>query len=247
MSLTTEQIADLEYLRSLDQIIIPAEFTYWCHNTMYKPLEDQQGSLEQRRCWSSIPTSQFTVKGEMSFLGRVQRINHALDYNDKPATSYANAQNSFPFQIRVLQPKMKYISTVYPDKVKQSKQFYAERGLGDGRHPKLPHKTEVYVIGFSTVDEYSGDKIDIVYGVTADDISIIANKIKSVLSSETVLQPNANIEVVNNRAYEQDVPTVIAKHKNMLRWQDSQVSLTQNGPQTTMLAGYKQEYLRMKK
>ena len=59
--LSEKQLEDLKYLRSLDRIIIPSEFTYWCHSTMYKPASDCV-TLSDKRCWNEIPTDNFTIK-----------------------------------------------------------------------------------------------------------------------------------------------------------------------------------------
>ena len=110
--LSEKQLEDLKYLRSLDRIIIPSEFTYWCHSTMYKPASDCV-TTSDRRCWNEIPTDNFTVRGEMSFVTRTQRVDTALDYGNKPMTTYANTSGSLPFQIRVLQPKHDAVKVLY--------------------------------------------------------------------------------------------------------------------------------------
>lgn len=84
IELTEKQKEDLKYLRNLDRIIIPKEFTYWCHNTMYKPKEDCLTESD-KRCWNDIPTDSFILKKEMSFVTRVQRVDSALDYDNLPS------------------------------------------------------------------------------------------------------------------------------------------------------------------
>jgi hypothetical protein len=133
--LTDKQKQDLDYIRNLDKIVIPKEYTYWCHSTMYKPINDCLTTAD-KRCWNDIPTDKFITKKEMSFVTRTQRINSSLDYGNQPALTYANTSNSLPFQIRVLQPKHKYILSLYEDEKIQKRHFFEERGLGDGRHPK---------------------------------------------------------------------------------------------------------------
>ena len=53
----------LEYLRKLDRIIIPEEFTYFVHNTQFGKNEKKTD-----RMWEKIPTDSFTINKEMSFV-----------------------------------------------------------------------------------------------------------------------------------------------------------------------------------
>ena len=94
--LTSKQQEDLEYLRTLENIVIPSEYTHWCHSTMYKPKEDYT-SYSDSRCWNGIPTDRFIIRNEMSFVTRVQRINTGLDYGNQPSLVCANTANSLSF------------------------------------------------------------------------------------------------------------------------------------------------------
>ena len=241
--LTSKQQEDLLYLRKLDRIIIPKEFTYWCHSTMYKPLEDCKDTSD-KRCWNEIPTNKITLKKEMSFVSRTQRINSALDYGNKPSIQYANTKDSLPFQIRALQVKHKYIKEVYDDKDTQNKHFYWERGLGDGRHPKLPSKLDLYVFAFSTQDDVSDSIIDIVYCIDKNDISFVADKVREISQKNTSIE--VNIEIINNHAYENDIATIISKSNDMNRFFD--LRLVSGNGDTGMIkqAGYKQDYKKIK-
>ena len=239
--LTEKQKEDLKYLRSLDRIIIPKEFTYWCHNTMYKPLEDCVNESD-KRCWNEIPTSEFTLKKEMSFVTRMQRVQTALDYDNLPSTGYANTKGSLPFQIRVLQAKQKYIKDVYEDDSLRRAHYYWDRGLGDGRHPKLPSKRELFVFAFATKDDVSNQDIDIIYCVDKDDISLIADLVRKIPNT----QFNTNLIVTNKRAQEADIPTVIAKSNNRFRFFDMSIVDENKVCQLTIKAGYKEDYEKMK-
>lgn len=242
--LTQKQVEDLKYLRNLDRIIIPSEFTYWCHNTMYKPKEDCV-SYSDKRCWNEIPTHSFVLKSDMSFLTRVQRVNSALDYGNLPSVNYANTPNSLPFQIRVLQPKQKYIKEIYADETTRKKHDFYHRGLGDGRHPKLPIKMELYVFAFSLVDDVSNQSIDIVYCIDKDDISLIADLVRKV-SKDNISAFNKNLRIVNNRAFEDDVPIIIAKCNNISRYVDVKIVNKDGKCDLVKIAGYKQDYKKIK-
>lgn len=240
--LTDEQKEDLMYLRKMENIVIPREYTYWCHNTMYKPTQDCV-TASDKRCWNEIPVNNFAVKREMSFTTRTQRINTALDYGNDPALSYANTDNSWPFQIRVLQPKYEHIKTVYEDEQDQRKHYFYERGLGDGRHPKLPGKTEVFIFAFAKKDDVSDGVIDIVYGVCKEDISKVANLVRK-LEKYGKLPLNTNIQIIDNRAHEANCPTVLEKSKDYERFADTKYKL--DGVTVTKQAGYKKDYIKLK-
>lgn len=243
LELSQKQKDDLAYLRNLDNIVIPKEYTYWCHSTMYKPKEDCV-SVSDNRCWNELPTDNFVIKKEMSFVGRTQRVNQALDYGNDPSLSYANTKDSLPFQIRVLQPKHQYVTSLYEDQKDQSRHFFCERGLGDGRHPKLPGNTEVFVFAFSRKDDVSDGKIDIVYAITKEDISRVADLVRK-LEKNGELSLNVNMRIVDNRACEDDVATVIEKSFDKERFFDTKLTLKDS----CMIkeAGYKSEYKKMKR
>ncbi len=241
--LTQKEVEDLNFLRGLDRIIIPKEFTYWCHSTMYKPIEDCS-TQSDKRCWNEIPTNNFTLKKEMSFVGRIQRVNSALDYGNLPTITYANTASSLPFQIRVLQPKHEYVTSLYPDPNVQKQHYFSERGLGDGRHPKLPNKTDLYVFSFAQKDDVSDQDIDIVYCVSKRDISIIADLVRKIIKEGNVGY-NKNVNIINNRAFENNVPTIIERSTNYSRFFDTKIVDKVRKDQLIMEAGYKQDYNKL--
>ena len=245
MELTPKQQEDLAYLRGLDKIVLPDQYNYWVHNTLYIPAEDQD-TLGKKKCWTEIPTDRFEVKGEMSFVERRKRIQEAAEYGRTPSNKYKSIDGGFPFQIRVVRPKRECIKEIFPDEESQKRYTRAADGLGDFRHPKLPGKTELVVIGFATNDEISGELIDIVYCVTVEDLPLIALKTKKILANDPKIALNTNIAMDGVYAKEARVPTVLPKSKNLQRWVDMKVSLTKDGPTTTMLAGYKTEYYKNK-
>ena len=242
--LTREQEEDLKFLRSLKKIIIPKEFTYWCHSTMYKPVEDCV-SRSDDRCWNEIPTNMFTTKKEMSFVTRMQRVKSALDHGNKPAVTYANTADSFPFQIRVLQARNDKIKVVYSNPEDAKRHFYWDRGLGDGRHPKLPSKTDVYIISFAQKDDVSNQYIDIVYGVVKEDISLIAKLIR-----EQVKDINPEIcvdyDVVSGYPMEKDRALIIERTNDRSRFFDTNIIGKSKEIVLVEPAGYKQDYQKMK-
>ena len=236
--LTEKQERNLQILRDMPEIFIPSDFTYWCHNTMYKPEKDWAGPSD-RRNWTEIPTDEITIKGEMSFVTKVQRIQSAVDFGSKPSTRYANTENSLPFQIRVIHPKRNCLKKMKDDGLITEDDFKKKirqcDGLGDYRHPKLPSKTKIYIIGSTTKDEISGEKIDIVYGVPEEDIELLT---KQVLKDYTTnCKEDANYSIEDNYVSEAYRPTVIAKNEDRSRLFDS----------ATRQAGYKTEYENMVK
>ena len=242
--LTEKQKQNLMFLRSLDRIIIPKEFTYWCHNTMYKPIEDCV-TASDRRCWNEIPTQSFILTKDMSFVSRTQRVNSALDYGNEVSTSYANAPHSWPFQIRVLQPKHEFVKFLYEDRKVQREHYFWERGLGDGRHPKIPAKEELYVFNFAETDDVSDQTIDIVYCLCKEDISLVADLVRKL--TEIRNPPiNTNLVIEDNRAYERNVATVIERSFNKSRFFDSKILGANRDVQLIKPAGYKEDYKKMK-
>ena len=181
----------------------------------------------------------------MSFVSRTQRINTALDYGNEVSTSYANTANSHPFQIRVLQPKHEFITTLYDDLTKQREHYFWERGLGDGRHPKLPGKKKLYVFNFAEKDDVSDQTIDIVYCICEEDISLIADKVRT-LTEKRNPPINTNIVIEDNRAYERNVPTVIERSFNKARFFDTKILGPNRDIQLIKPAGYKEDYKKIR-
>ncbi len=194
----------LQYIRQCNCIILPSLYTYWCHSSLYSPYGQSVGNV-----WSSLPTDVIEVKHEMSMLSRVQRFkytieNKNLDYapinykvNKNPALKY--------FQLKVVMPKPRLTDDEKKSLGKDQQYFIdlsrAYCGLGDGRHPKLPNKTKIYIFGYMKTDEMSGKPIDTVWGVREEDLINYANSVQrelyrtqakygSVPTSITPLFPN---------------------------------------------------------
>ena len=183
----------LEYLRKLDRIVIPEEFTYWVHNTLY-------GINESRfdRMWETLPTNYFVVRREMSFVERDDRVKEAFDYGgvEKASNSYTVNKKGKNFQIRVIMPKR----SLTPKKrqelgISDEENNLNEleyRGLGDFRHPKLKNTEKIYIFGSSETDEISGQKIDILYGIREQDIERYAKLVQRSLT-ELKEKPNSGM------------------------------------------------------
>jgi len=231
--ITDKQQKNLQFLRDMPDIFIPSRFTYWCHNTMYKPECDWVGHNDKRN-WTEIPTDFFVIKKDMSFVTKVQRLQASVDYGKSPSTSYANTKNSLPFQIRVVQPRRTALKSFVEDGLFSQDEFktrmWNNNGLGDYRHPKLPRKTKIYIIGSATKDEVSGEKIDIVYGVAEEDIDILVAELMK--EYKTDCQEDANYCVESGTVFEFDKPTIILKNQDETRLKDT----------LTQLAGYKKDY-----
>lgn len=231
--LTEKQQKNLEFLREMPDIFIPSKFTYWCHSTMYKP-EADWANIRDKRNWKEIPTDFFSLSKDMSFVTKVQRLQSAIDFNRTPDITYANTENSLPFQIRIVQPRrialkdMKEQGDISEEQYK--KMMWNNNGLGDYRHPKLPRGTNIYLFGSTIKDEMSGQKIDIVYGVAEEDINLFVAEIMKEYSAEC--QEDANYKIVDRQVIEEEKPTVILKSEDESRLKDS----------STRKAGYKIEY-----
>lgn len=172
----------LEYLRKLDRIIIPEEFTYFVHNTQFGKNEKKSD-----RMWEKIPTDSFTINKEMSFVERDARVREAFDYGGvkSASTFYRVNPRGKNFQIRILIPKQHLSKEkqaelgITPEEQELLDKEY--RGLGDNRHPKLKNGEKIYIFASSTVDEISGKKIDILYGIREQDIERYAKLVHKLL------------------------------------------------------------------
>ena len=198
----------LKYLCDLDKIIMPPQFTYFNHCTSFQA-EALQRNMVLKKSWTQMPIDGFVVRREMSFKERNQRIEEALEYGGKEraSTTYGVPIGSKPFIIRVIMPKNN-LSKEEQDKlgfdeeyVRLLKQEYM--GLGDMRHPKLRSGEHILMFASSTVDEVSGEKIDILYGIREQDIIRYANTVREVLSiQDTFLEIDIPTpKKVRNEAY----------------------------------------------
>lgn len=241
--LTNEQKEQLRFLRNLDKIIIPRNWTYWNHDTTYKPAEDKDPKkLSDNRCWDNIPTDSFIINREMSFASKIQRINQGLDYHGDPKIGYCNDANALPFEIRVLQPKEEKLPDIFNDEQECKTRGRWWCGLDDGRHPKLPGGEEVCVFASTQFDEASGEKVDIVYCVLARDLELVTKDIKKELIVNNNLKYNGNIKIVGKYAYELDEPTVLKKDNDFTRLHDTSLNINNTSNNMAMPAGYKLDY-----
>ena len=169
----------IDFLRNMENIIIPYSFTYLNHSTSYIPEELKQRAERGKYMhnWSTLPVDNFTVEKEMSFVERDQRIKDALEYN-KPLSDvsiiYQLKDYSKPFMIRVIIPKLDYVRS---GALGVSEEYKSElmdiyRGYGDMRHPKLASGEKIYIFGNSSTDEVSGKVVDIFYGIREKDVDL---------------------------------------------------------------------------
>lgn len=191
----------IEFLRNLNEIIIPYNFTYFHHSTSYisEELKNRTMNGKFMRNWTRLPQNEFTIRKEMSFVTRDNRINEVLDYK-KPLSStsitYTLPDYSKPFCIRVIMPK---IEAVMENKINTTNQYKEElqkiyRGYGDGRHPKLKGGEKIILIGSSTKDEVSGKAVDIFYGVRECDIDIYLKSVIETMKSGYIDNSEVNMQ-----------------------------------------------------
>lgn len=180
----------IKFLRDMDSIIIPSAFTYFQHSTSYIPQELKEKSARGKyiRNWTTLPNDEFSIKDEMSFVERDERIRQTLGYRN-PLTRTPIIYNlhdySKPFCIRVLMPKLESVMNgVLPlneDYKAEYRRLYY--GYGDGRHPKLKNGERIIIIGNSIKDEISGKNIDIFYGVREIDLDIYYDEVVKTLKN----------------------------------------------------------------
>jgi len=177
----------LNYLRGLETIIMPSQFTYFNHCTSYQA-ENIKASSLIKKAWTSLPIEDFVIGREMSFSERTQRIHEALGYGgrEKANLRYAMPTGAKPFIIRVVIPK-RNLNVEEKRKLEIDDEYnrllqQEYMGLGDGRHPKLRNKEHIMMFASSTIDEVSGQRIDILYGVREQDVIRYANAVKEALS-----------------------------------------------------------------
>ena len=172
----------ISFLRGLDKIYIPNDYTYFHHNTYYQTEYDKENTTYSR-AWVSIPVEDFYVSNSLSCVEMNDRISEALHYGgrEKASIAYAHPKECKTFAIRIIMPKNRLSDDQYsmmglsPEEIQMLKREYA--GLGDMRHPKLANKEHIIIIGSTTKDEVSGKDLDIVYGVREQDIIYYANEV----------------------------------------------------------------------
>ena len=161
----------LQYLKQCKKIIIPSKFTYLCHSGQLQTDDSFENNAKYKKLWEAIPSEEFVVKGEMSFLSQRDRLQYVAEQRtfDAAPTDYAGVEGQENFLIKVAFPKQNLTKDEYADLGKDDSEIkklgYIHRGLGDGRHPKLPGKTKVHVFGFMNHDEMSGKEIKTIIGV----------------------------------------------------------------------------------
>ena len=217
----------IDHLRSIGYVMIPEGFTYFDHHTTYMPQEikDRFVSGKYTRNWNTLPTDEFTVRGEMSFTERDQRIGGTLEYR-KPLSetdiTYQLPDYSKPFCIRVIIPQIESIRSgkfqAGEDYRKTMEKIYG--GYGDGRHQKLANGEKIIIIGNSMEDEISGKKIDVFYGVRERDLDFYFDKSAEAWTTGYSMDCQPNISQGRfSKFYSGSY--VIPKSMNMERYQGS--------------------------
>ena len=189
----------IEFFRSLDSVIIPHDWTYFHHSTSYMPthIKERFDAGKYARCWTTVPTEDFTIRREMSFVDRDSRIKDALDYR-KPMSELSVLYNlpdyAKPFCIRVIIPKITRVRDgslpVSEDYKREHERIYS--GYGDWRHAKLTDKEKIIIIGRSTTDEVSGKSVDILYGIRECDVDLYYNSLVDALINGFVEETEPN-------------------------------------------------------
>ena len=180
----------LKYLQQLDAIIMPPQFTYFNHCTSFQAEALQKNSLF-KKSWTQMPIDGFIINREMSFKERNARIDEALGYGsrERASLSYTLPKGAKRFMIRVIMPK-RNLSIEDQEKLQIDSEYsrllqQEYMGLGDGRHPKLRSKEHILMFASSTVDEVSGETIDILYGVREQDIIRYAESVRESLKVQS--------------------------------------------------------------
>lgn len=247
----------LEYLRKLDKIVIPNEFTYFVHNTLFGRKEKEFDKM-----WEEIPTDSFTVKREMSFVDRDARVMEALDYGGlkKASNSYGVNPRGKNFQIRVIMPQKSLTPEqlkalqISPEEKKVLEMEY--RGLGDNRHPKLKNGEKIYIFASTTKDEISNKEIDILYGIREQDIERYARIVQRLLQLEQV-QPfelsDRTINGVSNREvakfdYEKAIkaPYMLKRDPDLSRYTRTHIVDANGNVQLIGFSQFEKEFIQEK-
>ena len=189
----------LQYLRALNTIVIPEEYTYWVHNTTYGKNENPQDKM-----FEEIPIDHFVVRGRMSFVERNARAIEAVEYGgfNRAAIAYMPNPRGKKIQIRVIMPKQ-FPTKAQKEKLglsaKENADLRAEyNGLGDARHPKLKNGEKILIFATSQIDEISRKSIDIFYGVREQDLERYVESVRDLMINTQVkpyiLPEKSNVE-----------------------------------------------------
>lgn len=249
----------LEYLKNLDVIIMPTEFTYFNHCASFE-LPAIQANQPIKKSWTELPLQGFDIKREMSFVERNDRVRESLEYGGvhKASISYAMPLSAKPFIIRVIMPK-RFLSEEDKNRLgidlEYAKKLEREyMGLGDGRHPKLGSRERIYMFASSTKDEVSGKDVDILYGVREQDILRYANSVKRALERNPkypeAIMPVAH-QVPGEAFYEWDFDYkfdadiyAIPKAKDFSRYLNKYVIDSKGEKTLVEPSDFEQEYMR---
>lgn len=184
MELNELELEALSIIKNLKEVIIPQEFTYLNHSSSVMMAEEKERT-GNRQSWTYIPIDSFTIKKDMSFITREQRLKYVAEKYGNPLAapiSYTpNRDISLPFEIKVLFPQ-RNLTKAERDKLGIDdkgfqKLIWSHDGLGDYRHPKLSNKTEVIIFGSSQIDDITGTDIDVVYGVPKEFLIVYAQRV----------------------------------------------------------------------
>ena len=182
-----------KYLENLQSVVFPQEYTYFIHCTTFSSKENAEKN-NNNRSWTELPTKNFVVSKEMSFVERKDRVREALDYGglDRARNIYTSMPDSKPFQIRVVIPRAN-LSEEEKTKLGFSNQDYRkfvfDNHLGkNGRHPKLWNGEKIEIFATSTYDEVTKTQQDIFYGVREQDIIKYAEMVSRELEKGVTIQ-----------------------------------------------------------
>ena len=206
----------LEFLKNLDFIIMPKQFTYFNHCTHYKPSEN----------WDELPIEEFTIRKEMSFLERRRRIIEGLDKGsvEEIDVTYTPSIDSKPFIIRVIMPKQNLskqdlIDLDIDDEYYKKLRLEHNGLMGGYSHPKLASGEKIHIFACSTVDEVSKKTIDIFYGVREQDVLRYANTVYNELTKKSSYDEPIMPKSKNDRDFEFEHRTYsIKKSKDFSRY-----------------------------
>ena len=214
----------LDYLRNVRYIMIPKDFTYLDHHTSYMPkhIKERFEGGKYLRNWDTIPTDEFTVRREMSFVERDQRIKDTLDYNHPLSDTgimYTLPDYSKPFCIRVIIPRLK---AVLDGKFNVSDDYKStivniNYGYGDYRHAKLADGERIIIIGNAMEDEISGKQVDVFYGVRECDFQLYFDSVQKAIKEGYSLDSSPDLSQGKYSDYFKK-NYVIRKSMNMERY-----------------------------
>lgn len=159
----------LNYLKNLDNVMLPSSFTYLNLDLYY-----QNKSIKERDktdAITDIPTKKITFDKLTSFTERKSRINSFI--RDDKSLDIDIPENAKPLIIRVLIPRVS-LSDSERKKLSIDKEYQKNlddiySGYGDRNHPKLCN-TSAYIFASTYQDEVTKKDIDILYAVRAEDV-----------------------------------------------------------------------------